>query len=159
MNPDKVVRDQVLQLLKGGNAHLPFDKLIDEFPPEAIDELPPNVPYSPWHLLEHIRIAQWDILEFIRNPDHVSTKWPEGYWPPSGEQAGQARWQETIQAFQSDMEDLQAIVQDPTTDLYDDLPHAEGYTILREMLVVADHNSHHLGEFAILRQVMGTWPS
>ena len=158
MNPDDVVREQVLQLLKGGNAHLPFDKLIDEFPPEAIDELPPNVPYSPWRLLEHIRIVQRDILEFIRNPDHVSPKWPEGYWPPSGEQAGQARWQETVQALRSDMEDLQAIVQDPTTGLYADLPHA-AHTILREMLVVADHNSLHLGESAILRQVMGTWPS
>jgi hypothetical protein len=159
LKPDDVVREQVLQLLKGGNAHLPLDKLIDEFPPGAFNEPPPNVPYSPWHLLEHIRIAQWDILEFIRNPDHVSPEWPAGYWPPKAERADVARWQETVQALRSDMAELQAIVQDPTTDFYADLPHAEGYTILREMLVVADHNSHHLGEFAILRQVMGTWPS
>lgn len=157
-NPDDVACEQVLQLLKVGNAHLPFDKLIDEFPPEAIDELPPNVPYSPWHLLEHIRIAQRDILEFIRDPDHVSRKWPEGYWPPSGEQAGRAGRQETVQALRSGMEDLQAIAQDPCTDLYADLLRA-AHTIMREMLVVADHNSHHLGESAILRQVMGTWPS
>jgi hypothetical protein len=110
MNPGNVVPDQMLQLLKGGNAQLSFDKLVDEFPPEAINELAPNVSYSPWRLLEHIRIAQWDILEFIRNPDHVSPKWLEGYWPPSGEQAGQARWQKTVQALRSDMGDLQAVV-------------------------------------------------
>jgi hypothetical protein len=159
MSADDVVREQVLKLLRGGNAHLTLDQIVEGYPSEAINELPPNVPYSPWHLLEHIRIAQRDILEFIRDPDHVSPKWPEGYWPPEGERADQARWQDTIQSLHSDMQELQAMVQDPNTDLYADLPHAEGYTVLREMLLVADHNSHHLGEFAILRQVMGTWAS
>jgi hypothetical protein len=159
MSADDVVREQVLQLLRGGNAHLTLDQIVEGFPSEAINALPPNVPYSPWHLLEHIRIAQSDILEFMRDPDHVSPKWPEGYWPAKGEEADQARWQDTIQSLHSDMQELQAMVQDPTTDLYADLPHAEGYTVLREMLLVADHNSHHLGEFAILRAVMGTWAS
>ena len=159
MSSDDVVREQVLQLLRGGNAHLNLEKIIDGFPPEAINELPPNVPYSPWHLLEHIRIAQSDILEFIRHSDHVSPTWPEGYWPLTGEEADAAKWEKAIQSLDSDMEQLQAIVQDPDTDLYADLPHAAGYTILREMLLVADHNSHHLGEFAILRAVMGTWAS
>jgi hypothetical protein len=159
MSSDEVVREQLLQLLAGGNAHWTFDKIIEGFPPDHFNAQPPNVPYSPWHILEHIRIAQSDILEFIRDLDHVSPKWPEGYWPPKGEEADQARWEQTIQSLRSDMVDLEAIVQDPATDLYVDLPHAEGFSILREMLLVADHNSHHLGEFAILRQVMGTWAS
>lgn len=157
MSSDKVLREQLLQLLRGGNAHWGLDKTVEGFPPEQINTLPPNVPYSPWHILEHMRIAQSDIVEFVRDPDHVSPEWPEGYWPPVDEEADEATWQRTIQALRSDMADLEAIVQDPATDFYVDLPHAEGYTILREILLVADHNSHHLGEFAILRQVMGTW--
>ena len=114
---------------------------------------------SPWYLLEHIRITQWDILEFVRDPDHVSPAWPEGYWPPKGQEAAGPRWQDTIQAFRSDMEALEAMVQDPATDLYAGLPHAAGYTVLREILLVADHNAYHIGEFAVLRQIMGTWAS
>ena len=159
MNSDDIVRQHVLKLLQGGNAHMTFDQAIDGFPPEAINALPPNVLYSPWHLLEHIRITQWDILEFVRDPDHVSPAWPEGYWPPKGQEADGSRWQDTIQAFRSDMEALEAMVQDPATDLYADLPHAAGYTVLREILLVADHNAYHIGEFTILRQIMGTWAS
>jgi hypothetical protein len=159
MSTDAVVREQLLQLLRGGNAHMGFDQAIDGFPLEFINSWPPNVPYSPWQLLEHIRIAQWDILEFVRNPDHVSPAWPEGYWPPKDKEADPARWQQTIEAFRSDMVDLEAVVVDPATDLYADLPHAEGYTVLREILLVADHNAYHIGEFAVLRQVMGTWAS
>jgi hypothetical protein len=159
MSADAVVREQLLQLLRGGNAHLGFDQAIDAFPLEFINSRPPNVPYSPWQLLEHVRIVQWDILEFVRNPDHVSPAWPEGYWPLKDEEADPARWQQTIGAFRSDMVDLEAMIEDPATDLYADLPHAEGYTVLREILLVADHNAYHIGEFAILRQVMGTWAS
>jgi hypothetical protein len=159
MSSDDIERQHLLQLLQGGSAHMTLDQAIDGFPPQAINSHPPNVPYSPWHLLEHIRIAQWDILEFVRDPDHVSPAWPEGYWPPEGEEADGSCWQQTIQALRSDMEALEVLVQDPARDLYADLPHAPGYTILREILLVADHNAYHLGEFAILRQVMDTWAS
>lgn len=159
MNSDKVVREQLLALLRGGNAHLGFERAIADFPVEHINAKPPNVPYSPWHLIEHIRIAQWDILEFIRNPDHVSPSWPEGYWPSQDEQADAARWQKTIDDFRTDLKALQDLVADPNSDLYAPIPHAQGYTIFREILVVADHNAYHIGEFAILRQVMETWAS
>ena len=159
MSSEDVVREQLLHLLRGGNAHMSFDQAIDDFPLEFINSKPSNVPYSPWQLLEHLRIAQWDILEFIRNRDHVSPAWPEGYWPAKDEEANSTRWQQTIQSFRSDMKALETIVENPGTDLYTDLPHAEGYTIFREILLVADHNAYHLGEFAILRQVMGTWTS
>ena len=115
------------------------------------------MPYTFWHLLEHIRIAQWDILDFIRNPDYEERAWPEGYWPAPDAEADLQQWNQTIAAIRADMAELQAMVQDPTTDLYADLPHAPGYTILREMLLVADHNAYHIGEFGILRQVIGAW--
>jgi hypothetical protein len=157
MNTDQVVREQLLALLRGGQAYMPFDQAVADFPMEHINRHPPNVPYTPWHLLEHLRITQWDILEFIRHPDYVSPTWPDGYWPPPAAQADPRAWQQTITAFQADLGALQALVTDPATDLYGPLPHAPRYTILREILVVADHNAYHIGEFAILRQVMGTW--
>jgi hypothetical protein len=157
MKPDKIVREQLLALLRGGNAHMDFQMIVADFPMERINENPPNVTYSAWHLLEHLRIAQSDILEFIRDPDHQSPEWPKGYWPLQGVRADKAQWEATIKAFQTDLQDLITIVKDLRIDLYADLPHAEGYTILREILLVADHNAYHIGEFAILRQVMDTW--
>jgi hypothetical protein len=134
-----------------------FDQAVANFPMERINNLPPSVPYTPWHLLEHIRIAQWDILEFIRDPDHFSPEWPKGYWPPTDEQADEIKWRKTISDFHADFRALQDMVEDPGTDLYLPLPHATGYTVLREILLVADHNAYHIGEFAILRQVMDAW--
>ena len=156
---DKVVREQLLQLLRGGNAHMSFDKAVADFPLEAINHQPPNVSYTPWHLLEHLRIAQWDILEFIRDPGHVSPDWPKGYWPDPGEQADGIQWNKTIEEFHADLKAIQDLVTDPNTDLYASLPHAPRYTIIREILLVADHNAYHIGELAILRQIMGLWES
>ena len=159
MKDDQIVRDQLLALLRGGQAYMQFDQAVVDFPAEHFNTRPPNMDYSPWHLLEHLRIAQWDILEFIRNPDHVSPEWPAGYWPSPREEADEARWLETLRQFRADSEALQAIVTDPATDLYAALPAGEKYNVLREILVVADHNAYHLGEFGTLRQVMGTWPT
>ncbi len=157
MAGDLVAREQLLKLLSGGNAHMRFEEAIANYPPDAINRKPPNVGYTPWHLLEHMRIAQWDILEFIRNPAHVSPDWPEGYWPSPDQEANEGDWLRTIREFQSDQKTLQELVSDPRTDLFAPLPHAQGYNIFREILLVADHNAYHLGEFAILRAIMGTW--
>lgn len=159
MEPSDVLRKQLLILLRGGNAHMPFDDAVANFPADAMNRMPPNGSYSPWHLLEHLRRTQKDILEFIRDPDYVSPPWPEGYWPGKDEQAGEAQWHQTIAQFRADMKTLIALVENPQTDLTADLPHAPGYTILREVLTVSDHNAYHIGEFAILREVMGTWPA
>jgi hypothetical protein len=159
MNMDGVIREQLLALLHGGNAHMGFDRAVADFPLQAINEEPPNVSYTPWHILEHLRIAQWDILEFIRNPGHESPDWPAGYWPSRDEQADAARWQQTIADFRADLEALTALVEDPDTDLTAPIPHAPDYTVFREILVAADHNAYHIGELAVLRQVMGTWPA
>lgn len=158
MSNDAAVRTQLVALLKGGNAHMAFDQAVADFPVDQINTQPSHVPYTPWHILEHMRIAQWDILAFIRDPNHRSPDWPVGYWPAVDAVADEHQWQETIDRFRADQQALVDLIEDPETDLYADLPHAPGYTILREILVVSDHNAYHIGEFAILRQVMGAWP-
>ena len=157
MNADQVLREQLLEQLREGHAQMSFDEAIADFPHDHMNAHPPHVPYTPWHLLEHLRITQWDILEFIRNPAHVSPEWPKGYWPDSDQHTEASGWKSTVTSFQQDLQALQTLVADPTTDLTGPLPHQPTYTILREILLVADHNAYHIGEFAILRQVMGTW--
>jgi hypothetical protein len=156
---DAVVREQLLHLLRGGNAHMSFDQAIEGYPMDRINERFPEGEYSAWGLLEHLRIAQWDILDFIRNPNYRYMEWPKDYWPEPSRQATDADWQETVEGFHRDALELQRIVEDEGTDLYARIPHGTGQNILREILVVCDHNAYHIGEFAIMRQVMGTWPS
>jgi hypothetical protein len=158
MNSDQILREQLLRLLQGGNAHMDIDQAVADFPLDSMNLRPPNVPYTPWHLLEHIRITQSDILEFVRDPRHESPQWPKGYWPDPDANADEAQWKATIKGIRDDLRDLGAIVQDPATDFFGPIPHAKDYNILREVLLTADHNAYHIGEFGILRQVMGTWP-
>lgn len=157
MTDNDILREQLFQLLRSQNAHLSFSDAVKSFPLEFINTRPPDVPYTPWHLIEHLRIAQWDILEFMRSPEHVSPKWPEGYWPPPDAVADESEWKKTIDSFSADLKAVEGIVQDRKIDLLAEIPHVPGYTYLREILLVADHNAYHIGEFSILRQVMGTW--
>jgi hypothetical protein len=152
------MRDHLLNLLSGKGAHLTFDEAVSDFPPAFINVRPPNLPYSCWHLVEHMRIAQWDILEFVRNPEHVSPEWPAGYWPAREQHADKETWNRTIEQFQADLEAVKDLVRDPDADFFAELSHAPGYTLFREVLLVADHNAFHTGELAILRQVMSIWP-
>jgi hypothetical protein len=158
MDKDTVLRQHVLNLLRGGQASMTFEDAVADFPMDRMNDRPPNVPYTPWHLLEHLRITQWDILDFVRNPNYTEMKWPDAYWPAPDATADAAAWNETLRAFRADFAAVCALVADPATDLYATIPHGDGQTILREALLVADHNAYHTGEFAILRQVMGTWP-
>jgi len=157
MNQDKIVREHLLKLLNGGNAYMPFSEAVKDFPVGKMNVVFPNGTYTPWHLLEHMRITQWDILDFIRNPNYVYIKWPDDYWPKKNERATKKEWEHTIAQYESDVQALRKIVKDPKTDLYKKIPHGEGQTVLKEILVVADHLAYHLGEFAIMRQVMKTW--
>ena len=159
MKEDRALREQLLEALRGVDVHLGFDEAVEDFPMERINERPPPVPYTPWHILEHIRITQWDILEYIRDPGHASPDWPVGYWPAPGAEATADEWEGTISSIRSDLRALEDLVRDPRTDLLAPLPHTPGHTILREVRLVGNHNSYHVGEFAILRQVMGTWPA
>ena len=158
MKADSVVREELVALLEGGNAHMSFDEVIADFPVDKINAKAPHTPYSFWHFVEHIRIAQWDILEFIRNPDHVSPKYPEGYRPRPHEKTDARGWQASIDGVRADVEALKDIVRDPKTDLFAEISHARGYTIFREIVLAADHNAYHVGELAILRQVTELWP-
>ena len=157
MKTDKSVRDHLLWLLRGGNAHIDFDLAVADMPVKLQGIKPRGLPYSPWMLVEHMRIAQWDIMEFSRNPKHVSPKWPEEYWPKKPAPPNASAWKNGVAAFRRDLKAMQRLVANPSTDLYARIPHGEGQTILRESLLVADHNAYHVGQLIVVRRVMGAW--
>jgi hypothetical protein len=157
MDKDRSLRDHLLELLQGRSAHLDFDKAIGGLPPDLRGAKAPGLPHSVWQLLEHLRIAQWDILEFSRNPDHVSPKWPQGYWPETEAPPDNAAWNRSVEAFRSDLQEMQNLVADPQTDLHGKIPWGDGQTILREAMLVADHNAYHLGQIISVRQALGAW--
>jgi hypothetical protein len=152
MNSEKILREEIIQLLQGGNAHHSIKDLVDSFPMEFINDKIPGINYTPWQLIEHIRITQWDILEFVLNPDHLSPEWPEGYWPAKSLKADEKMWEETVSGFFKDLNSIIKIAEDKTSDLFTPLPHAKDYSILRELLLVADHNAYHLGQLMMLNK-------
>ncbi|MCA0454240.1 MAG: DinB family protein [Chloroflexi bacterium] len=155
---DSITRAHLVDLLVRGNAHMSLEEAVKNFPAKDYNTRPPNVEYSFWHLLEHIRLTQHDILDYSRNPDYKYIQWPQDYWPAKDATTDAAGWKQTIDGFIADRAAMVAIVDDPQTDLYGQIPHGErGHTILREVLVVADHNAYHIGELGILRQVVGNW--
>ena len=151
---NRQLRDHLVYLLRGGGAHIQFDDLVRDFPIDKINHRLEGVPYTPWQVLEHMRIAQWDILEFSRDPKHTSPDFPQGYWPAAGVEGTPERWQRTVESFQSDLREFQNLVTDPAVDLLAPIGHGEGQTILREALLVADHNAYHLGTLALLQRLV-----
>lgn len=157
-NPaDDSLRKHVLYLLRGGGAHMSFDEFVNGFPPDLCNRQVEGLP-TPWQVLEHMRLAQWDILEFSRDASHVSPEFPKGYWPRQDELGTPALWQQTIDAFRSDLEQMQALVDDPSTDLHAKIPHGDGQTILREALLIADHNAYHLGVLTVMARIVKANP-
>jgi hypothetical protein len=152
------VREQVLALLQGGNAHVTFDQVIKDFPAKMRGIKPNGAEHTAWQLLEHMRIAQWDILEFSRNAKHVSPEWPGGYWPKTEKPANSDAWEKSIASFKKDLKAIQKFIENPKTDLCVKIPHGTGQNILRQALLVADHNSYHLGQLVLLRRLLGAWP-
>ena len=180
MNTDKFTRDELVFHLFKGNAHMTFEEAVSDFPVKKMNELFTNGDYTFWHLLEHIRRTQNDILDFITNPDYKEREWPRDYWPAriatparsaastadwqsvaggpgKNEKATKKDWDETISAFLKDRKKLQQLVENPKTDLYKKIPHGTGQTIFREIIVIVDHTAYHLGEFAIMRQALNAW--
>lgn len=157
MDRDKILRSHLLSLLKGGNAHIEFNDVVRGFPQSYINKIPKHGVYSSWQLLEHMRISQWDILDFIRNPNYKYMKWPENYWPDKRKKATKKEWEQSVKAFNRDSRALQSIVSSKRTNLYVKIPHGTGQTILREMLLVADHNAYHLGELVLMKRALGIW--
>lgn len=151
------LREHVVNLLTGGHAHATFDQAVEGLAPELRGKTPKGAEHSPWQVLEHLRIAQWDILEFSRNAKHQSPKFPEGYWPKEKAPADQKAWDKSVRAFKRELKEMAELVQDEKTDLFAKIPHGDGQTILREALLTADHNAYHVGELVLVRRLLGAW--
>ncbi len=154
---DEALRDHLLYLLRDGGAHAGFDDAVKGLDPEFRGKRPNGLPHSAWELLEHLRIAQWDILEFTRNSNYKPLEWPSGYWPESPAPPNAAAWTKSVRAFREDLEAVCSLVSDPKTDLFAPIPWGEGQTVLREVLLVADHNSYHVGQLILVRRLLGAW--
>jgi hypothetical protein len=154
---DKALREHLRKLLTSSEAHIDWKSAVDDIPPKLRGAKLLGSPHTLWELLEHARIAQWDILEFSRNPKHVSPDFPSGYWPESSAPPNDAAWDKSVKAFEADLEAMAKLVANPETDLFAPIPHGEGQTILREALVLADHNAYHLGQFVLVRRMLGSW--
>ena len=152
-----VLRDHLLDLLGGGHAHLDFERAIADLAAALRGARPPGLPHTPWRLIEHMRIAQWDILEFYRNPKHVSPPVPEGYWPQGDAPPDPGAWDRSVEGFRADLAALLALVADPASDLLTPFPHGQGQTLLRQALLTADHNAYHLGQLVVVRRLLGAW--
>lgn len=157
MNTDQLLRKHLLELLEGGHAHATFDQVMEDFPAKYRGEVPSGLPHSAWMLLEHMRIAQWDILDFSRNPKYKGMKWPAEYWPKERAPRNTLEWEKSVHAFHGDLEAMKKLVSDPKTNLFAKLPWGEGQTVLREAMLVADHNAHHLGQLIDVKRVLGIW--
>ena len=154
---DTLLREHVKDLLSMQGAHLDWKAAFTGIPPKLRGVRPKGMPHSAWELLEHMRIGQWDILEFSRDAKHVSPQWPAGYWPKTPAPPAATAWDKSLKAFAHDLDEMKKLVLNPQTDLFARIPHGTGQTILREALLVADHNSYHLGEVVYLRRLLGAW--
>ncbi|MCF0055830.1 DinB family protein [Dyadobacter sp. CY356] len=156
-NERKIIVSELISLIETGNAHVALDETIDNIPAEMRTVIPQNLPYSIWQLLEHIRITQWDIVEFCISADHKSPKWPEEYWPEKTDIVDDSKWKSTLQQIKNDRERFFDLLNNEKTDLYSPLPHGDGQNIFREALLIADHTSYHLGEILVMRRLLKCW--
>lgn len=154
---DQELRTKLVDFLKGDQAYMSFDEAVKDFPQDLINSHAPNVEYTFWHILEHIRISQWDILDFSRNPKYQAINWPKDYWPSKDAQATPKEWEQTIQKIKADTNAMIALIQDPKNNMFAPIPWGDGQHLAREAMLLANHNAYHIGEFAVLRQVMKAW--
>jgi uncharacterized damage-inducible protein DinB len=157
MSNDSALRQQLVDLLTKENAHAGFEKAIKGLPANLRGRRPNGAEHSPWEILEHMRIAQHDILDFSVNPKYKELAWPADYWPKTKAPASAAAWNRSVQAFGKDLKKMCALVAAESTDLYAKIPHGTGQTILREAFLIANHNAYHLGELVLLRRLLGAW--
>ena len=155
---DAALRAQLRELLASAHAHATFDQAVENVPADKRGERVPGQPHTLWRLLEHIRIATWDILEFSRQGSHVSPAWPDGYWPATDAPPDDEAWERSIAAIRSDLAAFHALAEDSARDLFAPFPWGTGQTLLREALLIADHNAYHVGQMVLLRQLLGIWP-
>ena len=157
VDPHRALRDHVRELLRGGHAHLVFKDAIADWPTALRGAKPAGQPFTPWRLLEHIRITQWDIVEFTTRATHVSPEWPAGYWPPTDAPPDDAAWDRTVAQVERDRRAMERLVSDAGTDLFARIPYGTGQTVLREALLVADHTAYHVGQLVLPRRLLGVY--
>ncbi len=157
MPDDTRLREHLVHLLDWRDAHRSFDEVLGDWPAPLRGVKPTGAAHTAWELLEHLRLAQADILEFCRNPRYVEPPFPEGYWPQEAAPPAPSAWDASLARFRADLEALKGLVRDPNLDLYAPIPHGQGQTYLREILLVADHNAYHLGQLVLLRRLLGAW--
>lgn len=158
MSTDLALRQQIINQLDAAQAHATFDTIIADLPPSLRGQRPDGLPYAPWELLEHLRIGQYDILDFCQNPDYEERAWPDDYWPDTTAPPSDDAWDASVDAFRRDLDAMKDMVQNPDLDLLAEMPHGDGQTYLREALLVADHNAYHLGQLVTVRRLLGCWP-
>ena len=156
---DRDVREYVRKLLAWEDAHVGFDRAVADMPPDLRGRQPTGVPYSAWQIVEHLRLAQHDILDFCRNPNYREMKWPDDYWPSSSAPPTQGKWDESIEQFRRDRSAFQDLATDTSIDLFAKIPHGQGQTYLREIILAADHAAYHVGQLILVRRLLGAWPS
>lgn len=157
MKNDKPIREHLLYLLQGDGAHLEFEAAIKDLPESQYGKTPTGAAHSPWQLLEHLRITQWDVLQSVRDAKHISPEFPAGYWPNSAAPPDGSAWKKSAEGFRSDLDELAGLVSNNSTDVLAELPHAAGQTIFRKVAMAADHNAYHMGQFVLLRRLLGSW--
>jgi uncharacterized damage-inducible protein DinB len=157
-NDDLILRLQLGELLRGEHAHVGLAAAVRNVPPRLRGDRPEGAEHSLWQLVEHIRLALTDILEFSRDPHHVSPPWPEGYWPTAAEPPDAAAWNAALAAIDRDLEAMESLANDPASDLFKPFAHGKGQTLLREVMLAADHNAYHVGQIVALRRRLGDWP-
>jgi hypothetical protein len=154
---DAALREHVVELLTGGHAHATFEQAVKGLPAELQGKVAKGAEHSPWQLLEHLRSSQWDILDFSRNAKYQALKWPDDYWPKEKAPGDEKAWDKSVRAFKKDLKEMIALVVDEKTDLFAKIPHGDGQTILREALLMADHNAYHIGQLVLVRRFLGAW--
>jgi hypothetical protein len=157
MANDHSVREHLVKLLEGGHAHATFEAAVKGLPAALRGKRPKGAEHSPWEILEHMRIAQSDILDFSSDPKYVAPKWPDDYWPTSKTPPNDKAWANSVRTFNADLEAMRKLVAAESTDLYAPIPHGDGQTIMREALLIADHNAYHIGELVLVRRLLGAW--
>ena len=152
MNNDGQLRKHIIELLEGKSAHIDLESALKDFPSDKINDKPGGSPHSAWQLLEHIRIAQWDILDFCRNPNYKEMKWPDDYWP--NDDGTKETWDRSVKQVLDDLQAMHDLVTNEFTDLFAKIPHGSGQTVLREAMLVADHNAYHVGQIVFIKKML-----
>lgn len=157
MPHEPILRQQLAELIRGGNAFTPLEHALENIPYNKTGIVPEGLPYSLWQLTEHLRITQHDIYDFCINPEYQPIKWPDAYWPASTAPENEQAWQQTTRQVLADRQQMIQLVEDSRKELYAPFPHGDGQNLLREALLVAEHNAYHTGQIVLVRRLLGIW--